>query len=350
MKNPKRSLPYLVSLLALACGGHEPPPAPPPPPPPPPAAPVAEAAPAPAPAEPTPEEKAQAEAAAKLERDMAEMEAKAAEEAKRWTPEMREDAKALAAGPYWSVRAAYAKLAKSPHRAPGNAERDQYRHPVETLEFFGLKPDMTVLEYGPGAGWYTELLAPMLAARGKLIVTSSDPNGPATERSTLYGRRFKHFMEKAPELYGKIQVVTVDTKQPELGLEGSVDMALVIRGMHGWTRSGTAEAWLKEIHQALKPNGVLGIVQHRAKPEADPAQSAEHGYLPEPWVIQQVEAAGFKLSKSSEINKNEKDTTDHPEGVWTLPPSLRLGDQDREKYVAIGESDRMTLRFVKVAQ
>src|SRR5690606_22897188 len=115
--------------------------------------------------------------------------------------------------------------------------------------FFGLKPDMTVLEYGPGAGWYTELLAPMLAARGKLIVTSSDPNGPATERSTLYGRRFKHFMEKAPELYGKIQVVTVDTKQPELGLEGSVDMALVIRGMHGWTRSGTAEAWLKEIHQ-----------------------------------------------------------------------------------------------------
>jgi predicted methyltransferase len=125
-------------------------------------------------------------------------------------------------------------------------------------------------------------------------------------------------------------------------------MALVIRGMHGWQRNRAVLAWLSEIHEALKPKGVLGIVQHRAKPDANPDESAEHGYLPEAWVIAQVEAAGFKLSRKSEINRNEKDSTDHPEGVWTLPPSLRLGETDKEKYVAIGESDRMTLRFVKV--
>ena len=344
----KRNL-YLYALVVfpLACAGSEPPPAPPPPPPPPPVAQVEEPPAPPPAAEPTPEEKAQAEAAAKLEQDIAEMEAKATQEAKRWTPAMHEEAKQLAAGPYWSVRAAYAKLAQSNHRVPGHSERDQYRHPLETLEFFGLKPDMTVLEYGPGEGWYTELLAPLLAARGKLIVTSSDPKGPATERATMYGRRFQLFTEKAPELYGKIQTVMVDAKKPELGLDGNVDMALVIRGMHGWKRNGVVEPWLAEIHQALKPGGVLGIVQHRAKPDADPVQSAERGYLPEPWVIEQVESAGFKLSKKSEINKNEKDTTDHPEGVWALPPTLRLGDKDRDKYLAIGESDRMTLRFVK---
>jgi len=276
------------------------------------------------------------------------MEAAAAEESKRWTPEMHEAVKHLAKGPYWSVRAAYAKLAKSPHRAPGNAERDVYRHPVETLEFFGLKPDMTVLEYGPGAGWYTELLAPMLAARGKLIATNGDPKGPQSERSTMYARRFQMFVDKAPELYEKIEIATVDTKAPKFDLQGTVDMVLVIRGMHGWHRNRMTSVWLSEIHEALKPKGVLGIVQHRAKPDANPDESAERGYLPEPWVIEQVEAAGFKLSRKSEINRNEKDSTDHPEGVWALPPTLRLGETDKEKYQAIGESDRMTLRFVKV--
>jgi predicted methyltransferase len=118
--------------------------------------------------------------------------------------------------------------------------------------------------------------------------------------------------------------------------------------MHGWHRNGVVSGWLSQIHKALKPKGVLGVVQHRAKPDANPDQSAEKGYLPEKWVIEQVEAAGFKLSKKSEINQNEKDTTDHPVGVWALPPTLRLGEADKEKYEAIGESDRMTLRFVKV--
>jgi predicted methyltransferase len=127
-------------------------------------------------------------------------------------------------------------------------------------------------------------------------------------------------------------------------------MALVIRGMHGWQQRKMVPAWLAQIHGALKPGGVLGIVQHRAKPGADPDKSAQQGYLPQKWVIDQVTAAGFKLTGKSEINKNEQDTTDHPEGVWTLPPTLRLGETDKDKYVAIGESDRMTLRFVKVAQ
>jgi len=340
----------LSSLALFVCACGAPPPAPPAPPEPAPAepAPVAEAAP-PAPPEPTPEEKAAAEARAKLEQDVREMEQKARAEAERWTPEMHTQAKVLAEAKYQSVRAAFTKLEKSNHRAPGHADRDQYRHPVETLEFFGLKPTMTVLEVGPGEGWFTELLAPMLAARGQLIVTNSDPNGPATERSTMYGRRFQLFTQNSPELYGKIQTVVVDPKAPALGLAGTLDMVLVMRGMHGWQQNGVVPAWLGQIHAALKPNGVLGIEQHRAAAGANPDESAKHGYLPEAWVVQQVEAAGFKLAKKSEINANPKDTKDYPEGVWSLPPTLRQGDTDRAKYVAIGESDRMTLRFVKVA-
>lgn len=301
------------------------------------------------PPEPTPEEKAQAEARAKLEQDVRDMEQEARTEAERWTPEMHANAKQIAEAKYPSVRAAFAKLQKSSHRVPGHADRDQYRHPVETLEFFGLKPTMTVLEVGPGEGWFTELLAPMLAAQGQLIVTNSDPNGPATERSTMYGRRFQLFKDKAPELYGKIQTIVIDPKQPSLGLTGTVDMVIVMRGMHGWQQNGVVAAWLAQIHAALKPNGVLGVEQHRAAAGANPDESAKKGYLDEAWVIQQVEAAGFKLAKKSEINANPKDTKDHPEGVWSLPPTLRQGDADRAKYEAIGESDRMTLRFVKQA-
>lgn len=277
------------------------------------------------------------------------MEEEARAEAERWTPEMHASAKQLAEAKYPSVRAAFAKLEKSPHRVPGHADRDRYRHPVETLEFFGLKPTMTVLEVGPGEGWFTELLAPMLAAQGQLIVTSTDPNGPATERSTLYGRRFQLFKEKAPELYGKIQTIVIDPKQPSLDLAGTVDMVLVMRGMHGWYQNGVVDAWLAQIHAALKPNGVLGIEQHRAVAGQSPDESAKKGYLDEAWVVQQIEAAGFKLAKKSEVNANAKDTKDHPEGVWSLPPTLRHGDTDRAKYEAIGESDRMTLRFIKQA-
>ncbi len=331
-------------LFPLACGSApppepvapepepvvvEPPPEPPPPP------------------EPTAEEKAKALEAEKLANEFAQMDAEVAEEAKRWTDDLHAEAKKLAEGKYYSVGAAMNKVLKSPHRMPDSMARDPQRHPTKTLEFFGLKPTMTVLEVGPGEGWYTELLAPTLASRGKLLVTSGDPTGPRTARSTLYAQRIDRFLKKAPELYGKVETVLVDSKAPDLKLDGTLDMVLVIRGSHGWVRDNTAKAWLETIHKALKKGGVLGVVQHRALPDADPAVSSKHGYVPEKYLIDLIEAAGFKLSKKSEVNANKKDTTDHPEGVWTLPPTLRLGDKDKDKYMAIGESDRMTLRFVK---
>jgi predicted methyltransferase len=233
---------------------------------------------------------------------------------------------------------------------PGNADRDAQRHPLQTLEFFGFKPTMTVLEYGPGQGWYTELLAPALAKKGKLIVTTSDPAGPREERSTYYGERTKLFLERSPELYGKVETALVDGKKPDLTLDGKVDLVLVIRGMHGMVNNDILPQWLAEFHDALKPGGVLGIVQHRGAADAELKASSKQGYLPEKWTIEQIEASGFKLAGKSELNANPKDTRDHPEGVWSLPPSLREGDKDREKYLAIGESDRMTLKFVKVAK
>lgn len=301
--------------------------------------------------EPTEEELERQKAAEQLARDRAQMQADAQQELSRWTPELREQAQRLAATKYPTLEAGLKAALASPHRQPGHAERDSARHPLETLKFFGLKPSMTVLEYGPGGGWYTELLAPVLAAQGKLIVTTADPKGPPESRATLYAERLQLFLEKSPELFGKVQpVIFGDFSSPELGLENEVDMALVIRGMHSWVREGNLNAWLQQIHKALKPGGVLGIVQHRAAPGADPQQTAPKGYVPEAWLIEQVQAQGFKLQAKSEINANPKDTRDYEVGVWALPPNLRLGDQDREKYIAIGESDRMTLRFVKAAK
>jgi predicted methyltransferase len=342
---------FLVLTTCAACGSSTPPAAEPEPLPeqPPPSAaiePAPESPPAPA---PDPEAAKKAEEAKKLAADRAKVEGEIAAERARFTPELRDRTSALAQKKYPNTRAALAVVLKSPHREPGNPERDAARHPLQTLEFFGVKPTMSVLEYGPGEGWFTEILAPVLAAQGKLYVTSVDPNGPKEVRSTLYAERTKAFLEKAPELYGKVETVIFDDKNPDLKLDSQIDVALVMRGMHGWIRNNRVELWLTEIHQALKPNGVLGIEQHRAKPDADPAEAPKTGYLPEAWVIQQVEAAGFKLAAKSEINANPKDTKDHPEGVWALPPTLRLGDKDREKYTAIGESDRMTLRFVKRA-
>ena len=308
--------------------------------------------PAPAPPAPPPDPAAEAakKAAAELEAEWAAMEAEAQKENARWTPELKEKAKALAEAKYGSTAAAMKPILAGEHRTPGHAERDQYRHPKETLAFLGVKPTQTVLEYGPGEGWWTEILAPLLASKGKLIVTNGDPNGPRSERPTFYAKRLQTFLDKSPELYGKIETARIaDSKNPELGLDGTVDVALVFRGAHGWQNNGTTAAWLATIHKALKPNGILGIEQHRAKPDvADVAASSKNGYLPEKYLIEQIEAAGFKLAGKSEVNANPKDTTAHPNGVWSLPPTLREGETDKDKYLAIGESDRMTLKFKKV--
>jgi predicted methyltransferase len=309
--------------------------------------PAVEPAPPPPPPEPTEEEKKKAEELKKLEADRAKMQADNEKELARWTPELRADAKSVAEKDYATGKAAIKAALAGKYRAPGNPERDKARHPLETLEFFGFKPTYTVLEFGPGGFWYTELLAPAVAKKGKLIVTGSDPNGPADERSTLNGERQKLFLERSPELYGKVETAFIDNKSPDLKLEGTVDLIVCTRELHGMVNGGTLDAWLKEFHDALKAKGTLGIEQHRAKPDAVPEESAKKGYLPEKWVIEKVEAAGFKLAGKSEINANPKDTKDYEKGVWTLPPNFAAGDADKEKYAAIGESDRMTLKFTK---
>lgn len=350
MKRAHLSYSLTCLLLVSACGSPPESAAPPPPPPSqtvvPPAPVVAETK----PAEPSPEEKKKQEAARELEKDRAKMKADHEAEKSRWTPELRNEAKALTDKSFPSGKAAIQAALAAKVRKPGNADRDKSRHPMETLEFFGFKPTMTVLEYGPGEGWYTELLAPALAKKGKLLATNGDPNGPPDARSTFYAERFKLFLDRAPELYGKVETITVDAKAPALHHEGSIDLALVMRGLHGMVNAGKLDEWLATIHQSLKPNGVLGIEEHRAPADANALESSKKGYLPEKWVIEHIEAAGFKLAGKSEMNANPKDTKDYPEGVWTLPPTLRLGDKDREKYLAIGESDRMTLKFTKVTK
>lgn len=295
----------------------------------------------------SPEAKKKEEEAKQLASDRAAWEKDLAAERARWTPEMRAAAKALVEKGFPTTKAALTAYLPSAHRKPSSAPRDKYRHPLETLEFFGVKPTSTVLDIGPGEGWYTELVAPLVFKKGSYIATNNDPNGPAEMRGTFYGQRFKGFLETSPEVYGNVKTIVVDGKAPKLGLEGTVDTVLIMRGVHGMVNGGTFNAWLAEVQHALKKDGVLGIEEHRAPADAKAEESAKKGYVPEKWVIDQVEAAGFKLAAKSEINANPKDTKDYAEGVWTLPPTLRLKEVDREKYLAIGESDRMTLKFVK---
>jgi predicted methyltransferase len=244
------------------------------------------------------------------------------------------------------------------HRSPGARDRDRYRHPEETLSFFGFAPTLTVLDIGPGTGFYTEILAPALAKGGLYIATNREPPRaaptPSVHHWTEYeGAQFDALLRAKPDLYGKVQVVRVDYNAPKLDLDSRVDLVLLMREVHMMKNWGTLDAWLREIHRALKPNGVLGVEEHRASPGADPEESVKKGYLPETWVISKIESAGFVLAGKSEINANPSDTKDHPNGVWSLPPSFQVGpDYSRAsppdpKYVAIGESDRMTLKFVK---
>ena len=342
--------PVALLTLLVACGSSDPPPAASPvnAPAPPPATPVA-AAPTAEPApEPTPEEKKKADEARELSQERAKLEEDNKADLARWTPEMHAEAKRVAEKSYATGHAAMQAVTAAAYRKPSEAARDRYRHPVETMDFFGFKPTMTVVEVAPGEGWYTELLAPALAKNGKLFVTSGDPNGPVDQWSTLSGQRVRALLDASPELYGKVHPVLVVAKAPKLGESSSVDLVILMRELHGMHTNGSLKAWLAEIHRTLKPNGILGIEEHRAKPDANVDDSAKKGYVPEKWAIEQIEAAGFKLAGKSEINANAKDTKDYPDGVWTLPPAFHLKDKDHDKYAAIGESDRMTLKFIKV--
>ncbi len=288
------------------------------------------------------------ERAARVAKTMEKHADAAKKELERWTDDMRKQAAELAGTDFADGKAGLTAILASPHRVPGNGDRDTARHPLETLTFFGIQPDMTVIEVGGGSGWYTELLAPLLAKKGKLIVSSYDPEGAKDEFITAYGIRTKLFLEKSPELFGKVEVAVVTPPEKlELAPEGTADMAIAIREMHNWNRREYLDTYVASVFKALKPGGIFGVVQHRAAEGADAKESSQKGYVPEKWLVERVEAAGFKLEESSDINNNPKDTKDYEKGVWTLPPVYTEGDKDRDKYQAIGESDRMTLRFVK---
>ena len=234
-------------------------------------------------------------------------------------------------------------------RDPANVARDAYRHPRETLQFFGVEPDHTVVEITPGGGWYAEILAPYLRDAGSYVAAVVDPMAVAEGEDRDYQTRGKTRLEAkfaaASAQFDKAQVVAYDPKAPVFGAPDSADRVLTFRNVHNWRMDGAAEAMFGGFFQVLKPGGVLGVVEHRAA--ADVPADDKSGYVGEAQVIALAQAAGFQLEEKSEINANPRDTKDHPNGVWTLPPSNRHDAEDDPKYKAIGESDRMTLRFVK---
>ncbi|WLH78188.1 methyltransferase [Pseudomonas sp. FP2335] len=233
-------------------------------------------------------------------------------------------------------------------RDPANSARDGYRHPQQTLEFFGLGAKQSVIEITPGGGWYSELLAPLLKDHGHYIAAVQAASSSAYARTSEENLKKKFAAD--PTRYGKAEVVEFDPKAPVFGKPGSADAVLTFRNVHNWVLAGTADATFSAFYKVLKPGGVLGVEDHRAKDGADLEAIKDSGYLTTAQVVKLATDAGFKLAAQSEVNANPKDTKDYPAGVWTLPPTLKLGEQDKARYVAIGESDRLTLRFVKPAK
>jgi predicted methyltransferase len=278
------------------------------------------------------------------------------------TPEPSTPAPAVSSAPQ---PADFAEVLASPHRSAENKSRDAWRHPAETLSFFEVRNDAKVVELWPGGGWYTEILGPWLKDKGALTVTIFDPNGPEAYYGTGQAKKMLERVAAEKAILGDVATVVVPQKvelgpdgkvakttlQPfELGPEGSADVVLTFRNSHGWYRNDAIELVYGAAFRVLKPGGIFGVEQHRAAEGADPNVTAEKGYLPEATVIAAAKAVGFELVERSEINANPKDTRDYPNGVWSLPPSLDGGEVDKAKYEAIGESDRMTLKFRKPAK
>lgn len=227
------------------------------------------------------------------------------------------------------------------HRSAANRARDAFRHPKETLAFFRVTPASTVVEVWPGGGWYTEVLAPLVRTKGGYSAAF-----PAQSFNGL--KNFQTKLAANPALYDKVKITPLGVPAAlDIKPAGGADVVLTFRNVHNWLKDGWTDAFMKSFFDALKPGGVLGVVEHRAKPGTTVKEWTESGYVTEAFVIERALAAGFKLDAKSEINANAKDTKDYPKGVWTLPPNYAEKLVDREKYTAIGESDRMTLRFIK---
>lgn len=233
-------------------------------------------------------------------------------------------------------------------RDPKNVARDVYRHPLETLRFFGVRQHQSLIEITPGGGWYSEILSPLHGTNGQYVAAVWDdaiPGQPGYRYRLNKELRAK--FASNPDVYRDPVVRVFDPKAPTFGPAGSADVVVTFRNAHNWVSDGTADAYFKAFFDVLKPGGTLGLVDHRAKPGTDLETMKKSGYLTEALVIDYATKAGFVLEAKSEINANPKDTADHPNGVWTLPPSNNHDAADDAKYKAIGESDRMTLRFRK---
>lgn len=235
----------------------------------------------------------------------------------------------------------------APHRTPEFVERDRYRNPEQTLRFFDVQPEHDVVEISPGVGWYTEILAPYVEGH---FYAAHFPENSGVEYFDRIRQSFEERVAQKPDIFEDMELVVFDPNTGELQLDdNSVDRVLVFRSVHSWLRSDSEKEALASFFRVLRPGGFLGIVQHRSRQLIERDQMVETGYLTEDAVIAMAHAAGFEFVAASEANANFRDSANHPEGVWTLPPTLRLGDRGRDRYLAIGESDRMTLKFRKPA-
>jgi predicted methyltransferase len=245
-----------------------------------------------------------------------------------------------------STGAALDAILAANQRSEANRERDQYRHPKATLLFFGIRPEMSVLEVWPEPGWYTEILAPLLRDKGKYfagVIAAEPGNVHITQRLD----EFRQKLASRPDVYDRVSVVTFPIDGSDAVPPGTLDMVLTFRNIHNWMARDAAAQAFASMYRALKPGGVLGVTEHRGNPAVPQDPKAKSGYVNEDYAIKLIEAQGFRLVGQSQVNSNPKDTKDYEQGVWTLPPTYRLGAKDHDKYAAIGESDRFTLKFVK---
>ncbi len=244
-------------------------------------------------------------------------------------------------------------------RSAQDKARDRWRHPVQALQFWGLKPGDEVVEFWPGAGWYTDILAPFLTAtHGRLYAANLEVDDPSEPAAKAIDEAYRKKLAARPDLYGAVTVTTFGARSGPVAPAGTADLVLFLRNVHNWMAGGIAEKALRDAYAALKPGGVLGVVEHRARPGGPQDPAASNGYVQEAYVKELAKEAGFAFAGSSEINANPKDIKDYPFGVWTLPPTRLSAPRgkppdpafDHAKYDAIGESDRMTLKFVKPAR
>jgi len=240
------------------------------------------------------------------------------------------------------------RVLQGSHRSEANRLRDKYRHPVETLTFFGVKPNSNVVEITPGRGWYSEILAPLLKANGTFTAVIYDADLTDNAYLKKLNGLHKTNLGDSPKIYANVQLEEINHKTPVFDLDSSADFVLTFRNVHNWAKSGTTNEMFRSFYKSLKTGGVLGVVEHRARAGTPLSQQIKSGYMTEQFVIKTAEKAGFVFNAGSDINNNALDTKNHNNGVWTLLPVQRgLSGKEKSVYAKIGESDRMTLKFVK---